>query len=65
MFHLNGKCRFLNWLPGVIAGGALLCAPLAASAASPEPHAQHTSMGHQAPEWAEKLKGQTDIEDAM
>src|SRR5688500_6741849 len=65
MFHLNGKCRFFNWLPGVVAGGALFCAPLAASAASPEPHAQHTSMGHQTPEWAEKLKAQTVVEDAM
>ena len=65
MFHLNGKCRFLSWSLGVIAAGTLLCAPLAASAASPESHAQHTSMGHQTPEWAEKLKGQTVVEDAM
>src|ERR687897_331544 len=65
MFHLNDKGRFLSWFLAAVAGGGLLCAPLAASAESPEPHAQHTSMGHQTPEWAEKLKGQTVVEDAM
>ncbi|HNA85174.1 MAG TPA: hypothetical protein PKX75_13480, partial [Nitrospira sp.] len=53
----------------VIAGGALVCLPLAASAES-QLHADHavpqqTAMSHQLPSWAEKLKGQTIVEDAM
>src|SRR5215210_6755035 len=54
---------------GVIAGGALLCLPLAASAES-QLHAGHaapqqTAMSHQLPAWAEQLKGQTIVEDAL
>jgi hypothetical protein len=53
----------------VIAGGALVCLPLAASAET-QPHVDHaapqqTAMSHQLPSWAEKLKGQTIVEDAM
>ena len=53
----------------VIAGGALVCLPLAASAEE-QLHAdhavpQHTAMSHQLPSWAEKLKGQTIVEDSM
>jgi len=48
----------------VIAGGALLWLPLAASAESSS-HADHAAMAHQTPAWAEQLKGQTVVEDAM
>ena len=53
----------------VIAGGALACLPLAASAEI-QPHADHgapqqTAMSHQLPSWAEQLKGQTVVEDAL
>ena len=53
----------------VIAGGALVCLPLAASAES-QSHAGHaqpqqTAMSHQLPSWAEQLKGQTIVEDAI
>src|SRR3982751_6740579 len=65
MFHFNHKRRALNWLLAVAAGGVLISFPLLAVAETPEPHAQHTSMGHQTPEWAEKLKGQTVVEDTM
>lgn len=54
---------------GVIAGGALVCLPLTASAEN-QSHAGHaaaqqTAMSHQLPSWAEQLKGQTIVEDAM
>ena len=53
----------------VIAGGALMCLPLDASAEN-QPHAGHaepqqTAMSHQLPAWAEQLKGQTIVEDAI
>src|SRR2546429_9590763 len=58
--------RFL----GLMAGGALLWLPLAASAEPSSSHdahpaVQHTAMSHQTPGWAEKLKGQTILEDTM
>ena len=54
---------------GIFAGGALACLPLAVSAES-QPHAspavpQQTAMSHQLPAWAEQLKGQTVVEDAL
>src|SRR5689334_11781772 len=70
MYHLNDH-RFLSWMLGVAAGGALLSLPLLASSESPtgqaqqESHVQHASMAQQTPEWAEKLKGQTVVEDAI
>ncbi len=58
--------RFL----GLVAGAALLCLPLAASAEPPFSHAghtaaQHTAMSYQAPGWTEQLKGQTILENTM
>src|SRR5918997_1706498 len=55
---------------GAIAGGVLACVPLAASADSSSQHEGHVStqqvaMPHQTPAWAEKLKGQTVVEDTM
>ena len=37
----------------------------AASSESPAQHDQHISMSHQTPEWAERLKGQTVVEDTL
>ena len=65
MYHHKDHCRYLSWFLGIVAGGALLCAPFPAVAESADSHAQHTSMAHQTPEWAEKLKGQTIMEDTM
>ncbi|HJU05229.1 MAG TPA: multicopper oxidase domain-containing protein [Nitrospiraceae bacterium] len=60
----------LKRVTGVIAGGVLTCLPLAALAepsSSHEGHAltQQVAMPHQTPAWAEKLKGQTVVEDAL
>ena len=57
--HLLGRCF------GLVAGAALLSVPLTAWAEPESPHAQHTAMTHQTPAWAEQLKGQTVVEDAM
>ena len=56
MHYLNDH-RFLSWVLGLVAGGALLSVPLSASSESPAQHDQHISMSHQTPEWAERLKG--------
>jgi len=64
MHYLNDH-RFLSWVLSLVAGGALLSVPLSASSESPAQHNQHISMSHQTPEWAERLKGQTVVEDTL
>ena len=46
---------------GVLAAAALLWAPLA----SAEDASSHEAMSHQLPAWAERLKGQTIVEDTF
>ena len=58
--HLTGVHRPTCTL-GVLAAAALLWAPLA----SAENASSHEAMTHQLPAWAEQLKGQTIVEDAM
>src|ERR1041384_3750839 len=64
-FFSRGRHR---WLGGVLSL-AMLSLPLSAAAESTsrEPHgaAMPAGMTHQTPAWAEKLKGQTVVEDAM
>ena len=52
---------------GAIAAVALLGAPLASAENSSMlgMHRPAVAMNHQLPGWAEKLKGQTIVEDAM
>ena len=53
---------------GAMAAVALLGAPLASAEDVPQAgqtSSQHVAMNHQLPGWAEKLKGQTIVEDAM
>ena len=53
---------------GAMAAVALLGAPLASaenSSQADQMSSQHVAMNHQLPGWAEKLKGQTIVEDAM
>ncbi|MEP6958008.1 MAG: hypothetical protein ABI980_04705, partial [Nitrospirota bacterium] len=53
---------------GAMATVALLGAPLASAESSPQAgqsSSQHVAMNHQLPGWAEKLKGQTIIEDTI
>ena len=64
MYHLS-PLHVLGRCVGLIAGAALLSLPLMAGAEPASPHAQHTSMSHQTPDWAEKLKGQTVVEDTL
>ena len=55
-------------LLGAMAAVALLGAPLASaenSSLAGQTSSQHVAMNHQLPGWAEKLKGQTIVEDAM
>src|SRR5262245_25980242 len=64
--HSHISSRVLS----LMAGGALLWLPLAASAESSQSHQQHATaqpaaMNHQVPAWAEQLKGQTIVEDTM
>ena len=63
MYHLKVSHTFFRFL-SMIAGGVLLWLPLVASAESSS-QADHTAMTHQTPGWAEQLKGQTVVEDAM
>src|SRR5213594_1463964 len=63
MYHLKVSHTFFRFL-SMMAGGVLLWLPLVASAESSS-HADHTAMTHQTPGWAEQLKGQTIVEDAM
>src|SRR5437899_344521 len=70
MHHPNLSLQRLRRFLGLMAGGALLWLPLAASAEPSSSHdahpaVQHTAMSHQTPGWAEKLKGQTILEDTM
>ena len=51
--------HFFSWL----AIGAFVALPMAVSAETEATHAHQTGMTHQTPEWAEKLKAQTIIED--
>jgi hypothetical protein len=67
LFHKLG-----GWMPtrmlGAMAAVALLGAPLASAENSSQDgqmSSQHVAMSHQLPGWAEKLKGQTIVEDAM
>ncbi|MGH7146784.1 MAG: multicopper oxidase domain-containing protein, partial [Nitrospiraceae bacterium] len=61
MLHsiLSSCIRSLSWL----AIGAFTMLPVAVSAETPASHVHQTGMTHQTPEWAEKLKAQTIIED--
>ena len=59
-FHTSRVCVPTRML-GAMAAVALLWVPLA-SAESPS---SHVAMNHQLPAWAEQLKGQTIVEDAM
>src|SRR2546427_6885409 len=70
MHHPNLSLERLRRFLGLMAGGALLWLPLTASAEPSSSHdahpaVQHTAMSHQTPGWAEKLKGQTILEDTM
>jgi FtsP/CotA-like multicopper oxidase with cupredoxin domain len=61
--------HFLSRVLSMAAAGVLLWLPSAVSAetSSHEGHAaaQHTAKAHQTPDWAEKLKGQTIVEDTI
>src|SRR6266545_1208034 len=48
---------------GWLAVGAFAMLPVAVSAETPASSVHQTGMTHQTPEWAEKLKAQTIIED--
>ncbi|MCI0426840.1 MAG: multicopper oxidase domain-containing protein, partial [Nitrospiraceae bacterium] len=66
-FHKLGG-RVLIRMLGAMAAVALLGVQLASAENSPQPGqmlSQHVAMNHQLPGWAEKLKGQTIVEDAM
>src|SRR5262245_52630070 len=69
MYNTTVSSHFLRRVAGVVAGGMLVCLPLVASAepSSHEGHvsAQQVAMPQQSPTWAEKLKGQTVVEDTM
>ena len=62
-----GGCVHTRML-AAMAAVVLLGAPLASaenSSQAGEMSSQHVAMSHQLPGWAEKLKGQTIVEDAM
>jgi len=70
MYHSTFSLHSFVRTLGLMAGGALLWLPLSVSAESPSSHEGHatvqqTAMSHQTPAWAEKLKGQTIVEDTM
>src|SRR6476619_3076894 len=64
MYHLR-RVHLVGRYVGLVAGAALLSVPLTAWAEPASPHAQHSAMTHQTPAWAEKLKGQTIVEDTL
>ncbi len=68
MYHTRFSPHPFNALMGLMALGALLWFPLPVSAESSS-HTSHaaqpTTMSHASPAWAERLKGQTIVEDAM
>src|SRR5919106_6376023 len=63
--HHHCNIHSLSRLLGVVAGVALMGLPLVATAEEAASHAGHQAMSHQTPAWAEQLKGQTVMEDAM
>ncbi|HZS10650.1 MAG TPA: multicopper oxidase domain-containing protein, partial [Nitrospirales bacterium] len=69
MYHHSFSLPLAGRLLGVILTGVLLNLPVQAaeSGGSHENHAatMPVGMSHQTPAWAEKLKGQTVVEDAM
>lgn len=69
MLNHHHQIQPLRGWVSLLAAGAFLALPLvgAAEDTSHEGHASvhMTSMGHATPEWAEQLKGQTVVEDAM
>ncbi len=69
MYHHNAGVPCSIRALGTLAVGVLLWLPTIVSAGvlSREGHAtaQHTAMAHQVPAWAEKLKGQTIVEDTI
>ncbi len=68
MFNHKLRGRVFTRMLGAIAAIVLIGVPLA-SAENPSQPGQtsspHAAMNHQLPGWAEKLKGQTIVEDAM
>jgi hypothetical protein len=68
MYHSKGSVS-LRSLLGVVAGGALFWAPPVTLAESPShdghANAQPVAMTHQTSDWAEKLKGQTIVENTI
>ncbi len=70
MVHPTFSLHKLTGILGAFVGVCALWFPLTASAESPSAHATHTvsqpaAMTHQTPAWAERLKGQTIVEDTM
>ena len=68
MFFYKLGGRMPTRMLGAMAAVALLGAPLASaenSSQAEQMSSQHVAMSHQLPGWAEKLKGQTIVEDAM
>src|SRR5262245_61299872 len=70
MFHPKVSHQRFSTVLSLLGGAALLWLPSAAMAEQASPHSQHIAaqpvgMSHQTPAWAEKLKGQTVVEDAM
>lgn len=55
----------LSGLLGFAAAGVLSLAPLGAFAESPAGHTQHVAMSSPVSDWAQKLKGQTVVEDTI
>ena len=68
MFIHKLRACVLTRMLGAIASIALIGVPLASAENPSKPGqtpSQHVAMNHQLPGWAEKLKGQTIVEDAM
>ncbi|MBI3603033.1 MAG: multicopper oxidase domain-containing protein [Nitrospirae bacterium] len=70
MHYSQGSLRTVTRFFGLLVSGVLMGAPLAISAEPSSSHANHatvqqTAMSPQVPAWAEKLKGQTIMEDTM
>jgi len=68
MFFQKLPVCVLTRMLGAMAAVALLGVPLASAENSSQvgqPSSQHVAMNHQLPGWAEKLKGQTIVEDTM
>src|SRR5688572_15541435 len=66
MYHLKLSLQLLRRTAGLAAGAALMWIPVVASAEQAvHATAESAAMSHQTPAWAEQLKGQTVMEDAM